>query len=79
MATSVTCFGFMTRATMSSTIPTMTNAMPEKNAAVGTHQYQGNETGRQPLTGQYVDSSGPPIRPSINRKIPITMSANPKV
>jgi len=51
--------------------------MPEKNEAVGTHQYHGKETGGQPFAGQDVDSSGPPIRPSINRKIPKTMNANP--
>jgi hypothetical protein len=59
-------------------IPIITRVMPEKNEAAGSHQYHGS--GQGPLSGQDVNApEGPPIRPSINRKIPRTMSANPSV
>ncbi|TMI18887.1 hypothetical protein E6H32_04015 [Candidatus Bathyarchaeota archaeon] len=61
-------------------IPIMMRVMPEKNEAAGSHQYHGNGPGGQPLSGQDGPVPvGPPIRPSINRKIPKTTSANPSV
>ena len=65
--------GFMPRETASKMIPVMTRAMPEKNVALGIHQYHGS--GQGPLSGQNVGPL-PPTRPRIMRTIPVTRSAN---
>ena len=63
---------------ISKMIPIVMRVMPEKNEAAGSHQYHGS--GQGPLSGQDVNApNGPPITPSVNKKIPRTMSANPRV
>ena len=70
MAACVTYVGFMPRASISNIIPAITSAMPEKNEAPGTQRHHGD--------GWPVRIwSGPPTSPSINRRIPMTVSANP--
>jgi hypothetical protein len=60
------------------TIPAIPSAMPEKNEAAGNHQYHGKG---QLVARQSVPDpvSPPPTMPIINRNIPMTMSAKPKV
>jgi hypothetical protein len=72
MVVSGAWFGFMPRATITKMIPMMTRPIPEKDEAVPIHQYHGRGTGA-------IDQWGPPIRPSINRKIPRIATANPSV
>jgi hypothetical protein len=64
----------MLRATISKIIPVMVRPIPEKNEALEIHQYQGK--GSPVRKGR---RKGPTRRLSMNRKIPMTMSANPKV
>jgi len=75
----VSCLGFIPRAMIIKTIPIIASVMPEKNEAAGNHQYHGKG---QLVARQSVPDPvrpPPPTMPIINRKIPMTMSAKPKV